>query len=449
MTDPASGLFRYPKLEGHFETHRAVAGLVNAQPALVPLFYDVWWSARNHVPMRPTEPDGQSGAGGTDSIDVLFLPLRRQNNFLGAAQVTADALFRFSSFVRTAFLSSSECPLTEADVGVHGLVSWADLPADDDDGGTSADITTFCDRIAGHPLLSTLVTRDELEQRQREHLRAISGARAFLRERGIKAVVAPNEFLPVSATFLAASKLEGIPFLQMLHSIPERFYVPFFGDEFWVWNETMRDAFIGYGADAASVWVVGNLELAYQKAQPRPEGQDLDVPKPHVVLFCLQDIKKPYNLRDLEIVRDAFATLPDDWCLRIRIKPGHDSDDTFNVIHSWFGGFDGRVMMTCNRPLWNDLIDADVVCGGHTSASYISLGLGYPLALLWNSDIQITRGEAMANPARVCENADRLSVLLNDPSLIPPLGPLDLKHPDDAPYVAASRIMARLMHAGY
>lgn len=451
MTDLPPVIQANPKLQGHFEIHRTVGKITAERADLIPLFYDLWWSARNSVPLRDVEPEIGSSIDDNENaspLDVLFIPLLPKNNFLGACEIVANALDTQSDYVKIGFLKMASWDLNDTICDRYEVVPFGAFPATNDESDTTGGIDEFQDSILSHPLLMNIATREEIWRRQCLHQNMIKRIRTFLRQRRVKIVLMPNEFLQASSLFLAAAKLEGVFVAQLLHGTPVRFYAPFYADEMWVWSARIQQRLIEFGATIEKLAIVGNLEVAYHKSFSEiPDEQDLLVPRPKVLLFFMQDISKGHYLRDLALVRDAFSHLPDEWSLRIRITDGYNSDEVMKLLNEWFGNFDGRVMITCNRPLMHDLFDADITCAGSTSASFTAMGLGYPMAVLWNDDLYASRGEAMVNPQRVCRSPDDLVRFVCGGSEIPAVGEDELAHVHDSAYAAASRILNELLKA--
>lgn len=438
------------KVEGHFDVHQLLGALIDNDPTLIPLFYDLWFSARTASPLRSAELPGPSSApisNDIDALDVLFIPLLDRVNFSGSCEVALEAIRTMSAstsvgFLQTEAYTPSETVLRNGiSVSYSGIVQQPRSVEEFDDAPMAQSIAA---KLETRPLTRHLANPEQLRQHIATLRHHVESCRRFLRARETKIILAPVEYLQASSVFLAAAKLENIPFIQLLHGTPVRFYSPFLSDETWVWSERMKQCFVDYGVPPDQLKIVGNLEAAYVRRLPFPSKQTLSVPRQKVLLFFLQDIRKSYCLKDLETLRNAFACLGDEWSLRIRFTAGHDDRDFQSLINEWFGGFDGRVIYTCNRPFLDDLFDADVVCAGTTSATFTAMALGYKALILWNDESYALRGQPMVNPARVCHSAEKLADMVSNTDKIPAVDESELAHIRDAEYMVAAQIISHL-----
>ncbi len=435
------------KISGHNAVHEMVGHHAERDPRLIPLFYQLWLAARTGGELGPVEPANPSPAAVmADKIDVLFLPLFSRANYESSLTLLYDAVSAQAPDIRMGFVETAGCAVSDPiRASAAAVVRYADVAGNGPSEVGACDALEDIGRAAeAQPLTAHAADQGTLEARFTETARHIEGWRNYLRENGTQLIVSPIEHVPAAAVLIAAAKLERIPVSLVLHGTPVRFYAPFFADEMWVWSERTKQAFISYGMPAERLKILGNLEVACQRLSPIPAVQDLPVPRTKVLLFCMQDISKPHYLADLKTVHDAFGRLPDEWSLRIRITNGYDWPEVTDLLNDWFGGFDGRVVFTCYRNFVDDLHDADLVCAGSTSASFTALGLGYPVAVLWNHEVEAMRGPAMVDPARVCRTADDLLSLIIDSSRVPALSEDELANVGSEAECGAQLILNRL-----
>lgn len=378
--------------------------------------------------------------------DVVFAPLFHRDNYEGSMTVLISALADADPNVRASLVETSQYKAPDymqsrTTVVAFGAIANSTLLEPEMVSSIAVDVMAA---ITDDSFLAHIAIEEDIAQRLIDGARQIDGWRRYLRKSGAKLIICPIEHVTPAAVILAAALLEGIRYIQILHGTPVRFYAPFFSTELWVWSELTRQTFIDYGVERDRLAILGNLEVSFQQFLSLPTSQDIPVPRSKIWLFCMQDISKKHYMADLVTVRDVFARLPDDWSLRIRITAGYDWPDVIELLNDWFGGFDGRVVFTCNRRFLDDLHDVDFVCGGPTSATFTALGLGYPVALLWNDTVAEMRGEAMVSQARVCRSGGDLFRLLVNPTAVPPLLENELANIDCAPQVGAQLILERL-----
>jgi len=185
MSNAEPSTLSYNKLQGHFETHRALAPFVKQQTDFIPLFYDLWWSARNLIPLRGQEPDisiETAHSNFDESIDVLFLPLQTTSNYLGSCKVVADALVNFSSYVRIGFIGSIGCPIPVNISEQYKTIPFGLFPTGDDTDEPSSDMTDILEHISAHPELSKIAEPEILIERHKHHCHMIAKVRAFIKQ---------------------------------------------------------------------------------------------------------------------------------------------------------------------------------------------------------------------------------------------------------------------------
>lgn len=439
-----------PKVEGHFEVYRALGRDARDNPYLIPFFHELWRAARTyHVPDYPPFTPGSVGSPeNTEQIDVLFLPIMGRDHYIGSCKMVAEALHYYSSHVKIAFLKTNDYTFPDDFLDYVEILEWQD---------TAVVENEFCDqdpdetaefvknKIAGNEAIIPWVNLDAFGERIGRTFKEIDVYRSFLRRRKVKFVAAANEMLPESMTMLAAARLENVPFIQFLHGWPHRFYAPFLSDEMWVWSTRSQQAFINYGVEKERLPIVGSLELSYLKSVPTPPQPSITLPGKKTLLCCLQYLHRTRFMNTFDLVKEAFPQLPDDWNLKLRVYPGRNDDFTIDLINESFGMFEGRVAYTCNTPFLDDLAEADIVCTGSSTAGLIAAGLGYKSLILWNDEFSGYVGGGVVDPARICYSPEQLVQKALNPSSIPDAQESELGNMDDAPYLAASRIMMNLI----
>lgn len=441
-----------PKVVGHFEAYRTLGQDAEDNPYLIPFFHELWRAARTyHVPeLAPFVPGAVGSSDETGQIDVLFLPIMGRDHYIGSCKVVADALHYYSPHINIAFLKTNDYTFPDDFLDYAEIVEWqerTEIETDLCDQDPDEVAERVKERIAGNEAFSPWVDPSSFSERLSRSFKEIDVYRSFLRRRNVQFIAAANEMLPEAMTMLAAARMENIPFIQFLHGWPHRFYAPFLADEMWVWSARTQQAFINYGVEKDRLPVIGSLELSYLKSLKEPPQQSINLPGSKTLLFCMQYLARSRFMNTFALIREIFRLLPSEWSLKLRVYPGRNDEETIALINEWFGMYEGRVAYTCNTPFLDDLIDADLVCTGSSTAGLIAAGLGYKSVILWNDEFNGYVGGGVVDPARVCSTAEQLVAKAADLESIPDVQESEIANINDAAYMAASRIMMRLIES--
>ena len=222
-----------------------------------------------------------------------------------------------------------------------------------------------------------------------------------LRETGARMVVAANEGGVSSggAALFAVARRTGIRTVQYLHGMPNRMFVPFLADEFWMWSDLTIEMLRRQSADEASIHrmlPIGSLE--YDECY-YPDAADRVTPVAssarHVLIISQLGCDPAWGTEVFGMLARRLAMAlrdVEDLSVRVRLHPNELEQE----IVRWQTILDGIPFEVSprTRSLSDDVSWATHVYGNGSTAILAALKSGKPAYLVWDGALDEIHGSA-------------------------------------------------------
>lgn len=209
----------------------------------------------------------------------------------------------------------------------------------------------------------------------------------LLADMKIRMIVAPNEVTAEASLLFPVARKLGIRTVQYLHGTPNRLFVPFISDEFWVWGEVTGEMLTGDRPDERVI-PIGALEHG-----DRPEaggGNTAAASSFGPRVLFLSQIKGDQGWQISAFGRAAervarIVSAVDNAELRVRRHP-HEGDEERRRLEEIFRN------TNCHFSSGVTSLDEDIAWATHiytASSTGILAGLaaGKPCYLLWDEEL--------------------------------------------------------------
>ena len=356
----------------------------------------------------------------TQLCDVLFIPKYNRSNYLGAVQTVARALWEREPQTRLGILPPDE--VAEIDERfVHQHFSLSRLPNGEDYWRMAQlmaqilrhgrrDKELFVWLLASMPMrLAELLW----------FLKNVRYARTWLQATQCRVLICLNEQLSPASYLVAAARSLNITSCQILHGSPTRLYWPFMSNETWVWGETTRHVLAKYGAPNDKLTTVGSLEANYWKRlldeMPRAQFVESKEPSARRCLFLSQWIgSEVWGVPGFdEPLRWLLAALRrhKNWMLTIRLHP-LEGTETEQEIRAALELPADIQFSNSKTPLIEDVLKADLVCTGSSTAVLTALAAERPAFFIWTSAMVHIHAHPFLDDTHVVYTEDELAATL-------------------------------------
>ena len=209
----------------------------------------------------------------------------------------------------------------------------------------------------------------------------------LLADAKVKMVVAPNEVTAEASLLFPVARRMGIKTVQYLHGTPNRLFVPFISDEFWVWSEVAGQMLTGDRRDGRVV-PIGSLEhsdCAVVRSDNTPAGNSSG-PR---ILF-LSQIKGDQGWQISAFGRAAervarIVSAAADTELRVRQHP-HEGDEEHRRLEEIFKDTHWQ-RSSCATSLDEDIAWATHIYTASSTGILAGLAAGKPCYLLWDDEL--------------------------------------------------------------
>ena len=246
-------------------------------------------------------------------------------------------------------------------------------------------------------------------------------AKILLQQMNCRLVVCLNEQLWPGSVFIPAAKELEIPTAQILHGTPTRLYWPFISDEIWIWDHSTQAMFEGYGTPSSRLYTTGNLESSFWLTE-------YDVPestpkkKTGGLLTCLflsqwagseiwgvAGFDEPVNW-----LADALSEQNEQWQVVVRLHP-YDGPEARVAMQKTLSFLGDRLTFSDKlTPLIEDILEADVVCTGSSTAVLMAFAYNKPGLLLWSSAMEHVHGRPFLDEVNVVYSSQALSQIMKN-----------------------------------
>ena len=209
----------------------------------------------------------------------------------------------------------------------------------------------------------------------------------LLADAKVKMVVAPNEVTAEASLLFPVARRMGIKTVQYLHGTPNRLFVPFISDEFWVWSEVAGQMLTGDRRDGRVV-PIGSLEhsdCAVMRSDNTPAG----ISSGPRILF-LSQIKGDQGWQISAFGRAAervarIVSAAADTELRVRQHP-HEGDEEHRRLEEIFKDTHWQ-RSSCATSLDKDIAWATHIYTASSTGILAGLAAGKPCYLLWDDEL--------------------------------------------------------------
>lgn len=427
--------------------YMSLGDMIEAEPILLPLVRR--WASSIVVPPQSNplqkifrtsqgQDDHQIGEQGNGEIvgnrtndiqacDALFVPGFPRINCVGVSQSVAHALWQMQPNLKIGMippdgLEEANLPRLDNRFVLYKLVekktpslrffytAWQ----------LARQVKKY---LQGDPLLSAWWRKSEYlrlleiarfqENRQR--------AKILLQQMNCRLVVCLNEQLWPGSVFVPAAKELEIPTVQILHGTPTRLYWPFISDEIWIWDHSTQAMFEGYGTPPSRLYTTGNLESSFWLTE-------YDVPestpkkKTGGLLTCLflsqwagSEIWGVAGFDEpVYWLADALSEQNVRWQVVVRLHP-YDGPEARVAMQKTLSFLGDRLTFSDKlTPLIEDILEADIVCTGSSTAVLMALAYNKPGLLLWSSAMEYVHGRPFLDEANVVYSGQALSQIMKN-----------------------------------
>lgn len=432
---------RYDLVAGWQRYTSLLQGMITTEPLLLPLirrWIDSSGSSRSfscsqilsrriekirhHSTIMQTSEPSDINRSEQKICDVLFLPGFARVSCLGASQLASQAVWKLNPDCRIGIIppkESGEANLPELDERFIPLnLVEEKLPSPRFFQTAWSFVIQVKQRLQADSTLSYLWRKDwpirllEIARFQGNMARA----KDLLQKTHCRLVVCLNEQLWPASVFIPAAKKLGIPTAQILHGTPTRLYWPFISDETWVWDKSTYAILEEYGAPRSRMYVTGNLEASFWltdndvcERNKQRKKNDLQT-----CLFLSQwagskiwsvpGFDEPVNW-----LAEAITKQKDRWRVVVRLHP-YDGVDAQTEIYKKLSFLGDNLTFSDSRTkLIEDVLDADVVVTGSSTAILMAQMYDKPVLLLWTPVMEYIHGRPFLEERQVVYSGRELS----------------------------------------
>ena len=384
---------------------------------------------------KTARPENDISEGA--DCDVLFIPRSMRSNYLAACQTVASTLWERTPTLRLGIIP----PHNRTGSGLAELDSRF-IQCNPLSGGRPLGQ----DIRQGYQLWSAIYRASRRDKTIHRWIRATSPrriieliwflrnvrqAQTWLHQSGCRLIVSANDLLPPASYLIASARAAGVATCQILHGSPTRLYWPFLSDETWTWDRQTSKTLQDYGAPEQRLSIVGNLEALYWAGLARSdEFMAPETPKnaSRTCLFLSQwHGSSDWGVKGFEEpltwLRDALVNTSG-WDLHVRLHPLEGESVKQEITHHLAAAGIVAHFSGGDVPLLKDILQADLVFTGSSTAGLMSLTVGRPTRFIWTDTMAYLHGEPFVNSDYVLHTPQAVQEILQDNLLEQPRLPL-------------------------